>query len=148
MRQDAHELQLMETVAALQEAARALDGYGGIWIDRTPGPVIHIALAGTRSEETTQRLRSLVPAGQRLVLTEVALSLAELESLQERLVDVVLSDPSFRGYLVELGLEENNNAVRLTMLTSTPRELLDRIARGFGGPGFVLDSAPEQYRIS
>lgn len=39
--------------------------------------------------------------------------------------------------------EEHHNTVRLTMLTDTPQETLDRIAQEFGGPGFVLDSAAE-----
>ncbi len=73
--------------------------------------------------------------------------MAELEALQERLLDVVLSDPSLREQLVELGLEPQNNAVRLTMLTDTPPELLDRVVQDFGGPGLVLDSASEQYRF-
>ena len=57
------------------------------------------------------------------------------------------ADPSLREHLVELGLEENINAVRLTMLADTPRDALDRIVAEFGGPGLVLDSASEQYRI-
>ncbi|MGY2128427.1 hypothetical protein [Blastococcus sp. SYSU DS0617] len=131
------------TVGALHAAAQDLDGFGGIWIDQAAGGVIHLAVAGTWSEETVQRLRSLVPAGQQLVLEEVAVSLAELESLLGRLNDVSLSDPSIREHLAGLYLEEQNNAVRLTMLTDTPQEALDRIAQEFGGPGFVLDSAAE-----
>jgi hypothetical protein len=146
VRQDAGDHLLHRTVAALQDAARSLDGYGGIWIDWAPDPVINVAVTGTWPDEVVQHLRSLVPAGQEFVLREVAVSLAELESLQERLTDVVLSDPVLRGHLVELGSEPQINAVRLTMLTGTPQELLDRVAQDFGGPGFVLDSASEQYR--
>lgn len=131
------------TVRVLHAAARDLDGFGGIWIDQPAGGVVHLAMAGSWSEETTQRLRSLVPAGQRLVLDEVAVSLAELESLLERLDGAVLSDPSVREHLAGLYLEEQNNAVRLTMLTDTPQETLDRIAQDFGGPGFALDTAAE-----
>lgn len=138
---------LSPTVRALAAAAQDLDGFGGIWIDQAAGGVIHLGVAGTWSEETVHGLRSLVPAGQQLVLTEVAVSLAELESLHERLVEVV-SDPSLRDHLVELVLVTPQNAVSLTMLTDTPQEALDRISQEFGGPGFVLDSAPEQYRIS
>ncbi|SDF50288.1 hypothetical protein SAMN05660662_2390 [Blastococcus aurantiacus] len=131
------------TVRVLGAAAQDLDGYGGIWIDQAAGGVIHLGVAGSWSEETIQRLRSLVPAGQQLVLEEVAVSLAELESLLERLNDAVLSDPSLRVHLAGLYLEEQNNAVRLTMLTDTPQELLDQVEQEFGGPGFVLDSAAE-----
>jgi hypothetical protein len=108
--------------------------------------VIHVAVAGTWSDEVVAHLRSLVPDGQEFVLTGVAISASELESLQERLTDVVLADPSLRAHLVELGLQPQDNAVRLRMLTDTPRELLDRVVVQFGGPGLVLDSAPEQYR--
>ncbi len=146
MRPDDGEELLTRTADALRDAARSLNGYGGIWIARDPGPVIHVAVAGTWPDEVVDRLRSLVPAGQEFVLTEVALSLAELESLQERLTDVVLSDPSLRAQLVQLGFEPQTNAVRLTMLTGTPQELLDRVVGQFGGPGLVLDSASEQYR--
>ncbi|RBY78568.1 hypothetical protein DQ239_08440 [Blastococcus sp. TF02-09] len=59
------------TVRALVAAAEDLDGYGGIWIDQAAGGVIHLAVAGTWPEETTRLLRSLVPAGQQLVLEEV-----------------------------------------------------------------------------
>lgn len=148
VRQDDGEELLNQTVGALHEAARSLDGYGGIWIERAHGPVIHVALAGTWPDEVVQRLRSLVPAGQEFVLREVAVSLAELESLQERLTDVVLSDISLRAQLVQLGYEPQINAVRLTMRTGTPQELLDRVVAQFGGPGFVLDSASEQYRTA
>jgi hypothetical protein len=131
------------TVSALHAAAQDLDGFGGIWIDQAAGGVIHLAVAGSWPEETVQGLRSLVPAGQQLVLEEVAVSLAELESLVKRLNDVVLSNPSLRVHLAGLYLEEQNNAVRLTMLTDTPQELLDQVEQEFGGPGFVLDSAAE-----
>lgn len=131
------------TVSALHAAAQDLDRFGGIWIDQAAGGVIHLAVAGTWPEETVQRLRSFVPAGQRLVLDEVALSLAELDSLLSRLADVVVSDPAIRPHLAMLEKEEHLNTVRLTMLTGTPHETLDRIAREFGGPGFVLDSATE-----
>lgn len=126
MTEDDDETLLTQAVEALHDAARSLEGFGGIWIDRTPGPVIHVAVAGRWPDEVVERLRSLVPVGQEFVLTEVALSLAELETLQERLVAVVLSDPSLREHLVELGLEPQNNAVRLTMLAATPQELLDQ----------------------
>jgi hypothetical protein len=145
--QDDGEILLNQAVDAVHDAARSLDGFGGIWIDRAPGPVIHVAVAGTWSDEVVERLRSLVPAGQELVLTDVVLSLAELEALQERLLDVVLTDPSLREHLVELGQEPQNNTVRLTMLTGTPQELLDRLVEQFGGPGLVLDSASEKYRF-
>ena len=131
------------TAGALRTAAQDLDGFGGIWIDQAAGGVIHLGMAGTWPEETTQRLRSLVPAGQQLVLEEVALSLAELESLHERLVDVIFSDLSLREHLLMLVQEDNHNAVRLTMRTSTPQEALDRIAQEFGGPGLILESAAE-----
>lgn len=130
-------------VDVLMAAAQDLDRFGGIWIDQPAGGVIHLSVAGTWPDETVQRLRSLVPAGQRLGVDEVAVSLAELDSLLARLADVVGSDPSVRPHLAGLYLEEQNNAVRLTMLTDTPQETLDRIAREFGGPGFVLDSAAE-----
>ena len=138
---------LSPTVRALLAAAQDLDGFGGVWLDQAAGGVIHLGMVGAWPEETIQRLRSLVPAGQRLVLTEVAVSMAELESLHERLVDVVSSDLSLREHLVVLVREDGLNTVRLTMLTTTPQEMLDRIMAEFGGPGFVLDSAPEQYRV-
>lgn len=131
------------TVSALHAAVQDLDRFGGIWIDQAAGGVIHLSVAGTWPEETIQRLRSLVPAGQQLVLDEVAVSLDELDSLLARLADVVVSDPSIRPHLAMLEKEEHRNTVRLTMLTDTPQETLDRIAREFGGPGFVLDSAAE-----
>ena len=131
------------TVSALHAAAQDLDGFGGIWLDQPAGGVIHLGVAGTWSEETIQSLRSLVPVGRQFVLDEVAVSLADLESLLARLADVVVSAPSIRPHLAGLYLEEQNNAVRLTMLTDTPQETLDRISQEFGGPGFVLDSAAE-----
>ncbi|MDT0276010.1 hypothetical protein [Blastococcus goldschmidtiae] len=131
------------TVGALHTAAQDLDGFGGIWIDQAAGGVIHLAMAGTWSEETIQRLRSLVPAGREFVLTPVAVSLADLDSLLARLADVVVSDPSIRPHVAILEREEHLNTVRLTMLTDTPQETLDRIAQEFGGPGFVLDTAAE-----
>jgi hypothetical protein len=139
--------ELSPTVRALSEAAQDLDGYGGIWIDQAAGGVIRLGMAGTWSEETIQRLRSLVPAGQQLVLEEVAVSLADLDSLLTRLADVVGSDPSLRDHLVLLAREDNHNAVRLTMLTDTPQEALDRLVRDFGGPGLVVDSAPERFSV-
>ncbi len=145
MRQDDGEIQLNRAADALQDAARSLDGFGGIWIDRAAAPVVHVAVAGTWPDEVVNRLRSLVPAGQEVVLTEVTMSLAELEALQERLLDVVRSDPSLREHFVELGLEPQNNTVQLTMLTGTPQELLDRLVEQFGGPGLVLDSASAKY---
>ncbi|RBY78567.1 hypothetical protein DQ239_08435 [Blastococcus sp. TF02-09] len=63
--------------------------------------------------------------------------------LLAHLADVVASDPAIRPHLAMLEREEHLNTVRLTMLTDTPQETLDRIAREFGGPGFVLDSATE-----
>lgn len=137
---------LNRTVAAVQEAAGSREGYGGTWIDRTPGPVINVAVAGTWPDEVVQHLRSLVPVGQEFVLTEVAVSLADLELLQERLTDMVLSDPSLRERLVQLGLEPQHNAVRLTVLKGTPQNLIDRVAQDFGGSGLLLDTAPDQYR--
>lgn len=135
------------TVRSLVEAAEDLDGFGGIWIDQAAGGVIHLGVAGIWSRETVRGLRSLVPAGQQLVLTEVAVGRVQLDELQERILDVVLSDPALREHLVELARVDPLNAVRLTMLTDTPQEALDRISQEFGGPGFVLDSAPDQYRF-
>lgn len=68
-----------------------------------------------------------MPAGREFVLTEVAVSLADLDSLLARLADVVVSDPSLREYVVELAREDNHNAIRLTRLTGTPQEALDRL---------------------
>ncbi len=137
---------LVEVATKLDRVGAKTPGYAGSWVDQAAGGVLHIGVQRGTSAGTVRDLQAMVPTRDRVETSPTARSLATLSTTQGQVTAQIVSDASFRHWVVQSVLMPQINAVRLTLLKGAPVSLTNGLRARYLNAGLAIDYASAQFQ--
>jgi hypothetical protein len=122
----------------LEDLARGLPSFAGVWIDQPNGGIIKVAFAGD-ADQHRAAIQALAPPGSTVDVVDVRYSMAELEAVLARVEDARIQLKAEGIWVRELGIDPEPNRVELAVADLTDAAVAELHARF--GDGIIVEQS-------